>query len=408
MPFDPLRQLNSLQQILVQDKASIGFLLSAGCGVAIRTKDGALIPDIDGLTKAVVAELDKGECKICLKTVLSHFKEDKKSAPNVEELLSHIRSLKQVAGCGEVRGLKSSDLEKMERQISTTIATIVDQELPSQDTPHHHLARWTKSTPRSLPVEIFTTNYDLLLEQALEDCEVPYFDGFSGARRAFFDLTSIEQDHLPPREQLPPRLARLWKLHGSINWRLVKDADGDYKVFVVRSSQKLKGDSLLIHPSHLKYEQSRRMPYLAMMDRLRSFVARKQAFLIICGYSFGDDHVNEAIAQVLHGNPNATAFALQFGKLDDYAKGVALAQGTSNLSILATDGAVLGTKRDEWMCAATDAIDEGIEVPAIEWCPIKGDDEKKRASFKLGDFQILGKLFVDMMGKRGIEREANE
>ena len=102
MPFDPLRQLNSLKQILVQDKASIGFLLSAGCGVAIRTGDAALIPDIDGLTQAVVAELDKGECKACLKTVLSHFKEDNKSAPNVEELLSHIRALEQVAGCGEV------------------------------------------------------------------------------------------------------------------------------------------------------------------------------------------------------------------------------------------------------------------------------------------------------------------
>ena len=406
MPFDPFRQLNFLKQILVQDKASIGFLLSAGCGVAIRSGDAALIPDIDGLTQAVVAELDKGECKACFKTVLSHFEEDNKSTPNVEELLSHIRSLEQVAGCGEVRGLKSTDLEKMESQICATIATIVDQELLSQVTPHHHLARWTISAPRSLPVEIFTTNYDLLLEQALEDSEVPYFDGFSGARRAFFDLTSIEQDHLPPREQLPPRLARLWKLHGSINWRLVKDADD--KAFVVRSSLKLKGDSLLIHPSHLKYEQSRRMPYLAMMDRLRSFVSRKQAFLIICGYSFGDDHVNEAIAQGLRGNPNATAFALQFGKLDDYAKGVALAQGTSNLCILATDGAVLGTKRDEWICAANDAIDEGIGVPAIEWCPIEGDDEKKRASLKLGDFQILGKLFVDMMGSRGAEREADE
>ncbi|MDL1978456.1 MAG: SIR2 family protein [Deltaproteobacteria bacterium] len=406
MPFDPLRQLNFLKQILVQDKASIGFLLSAGCGVAIRSGDTALIPDIDGLTQAVVAELDKGECKACFKTVISHFEEDNKSAPNVEKLLSHIRLLEQVAGCGEVRGLKITDLEKMESQICTTIATIVDQELLSQDTPHHHLARWTISAPRSLPVEIFTTNYDLLLEQALEESEVPYFDGFSGARRAFFDLTSIEQDHLPPREQLPPRLARLWKLHGSINWRLVKDADD--KAFVVRSSLPLEGDSLLIHPSHLKYEQSRRMPYLAMMDRLRSFVSRKHAFLIICGYSFGDDHVNEAIAQGLRGNPNATAFALQFGKLDDYAKGVALAQGTSNLSILATDGAVLGTKRDEWICAANDAIDEGIGVPAIEWCPIEGDDEKKRASLKLGDFQILGKLFVDMMGSRGAEREPDE
>lgn len=406
MPFDPLRELNYLRQILVQDKASIGFLLSAGCGVAIRTGDVPLIPDIDGLTKAVVAELDNEECKASLKTVLNHFVEDKSSAQNVEELLSHVRSLAQVAGNGEVRGLKGADLEKMERQICATIATTVDRELPSQDTPHHHLARWAISAPRSFPVEIFTTNYDLLLEQALEDCEVPYFDGFSGARRAFFDLTSIDQDHLPPREQLPPRLARLWKLHGSINWWLLKDADD--KARVVRSSEELKGGRLLIHPSHLKYEQSRRMPYLAMMDRLRSFLARKQAFLIICGYSFGDEHVNEAIAQGLRGNPNATAFALQFGKLDDYPKGVALAQGTSNLSVLAADGAALGTKRDEWIRKEDDAIDKKEEDPAIRWCPIDGDNERKQACLKIGDFQFLGELFVDMMGNRGAERESDE
>lgn len=403
MPYDPMGQLNSLKQILVQDKASIGFLLSAGCGVAIREGDNPLIPDIGGLTEAVGQELAAGDCKDSFATVLSHFEEDKKRAPNVEELLSHIRSLEHVAGCGEVRGLKLADLGKMERQICQRIATIVDKELPALDTPHHHLARWMISAPRSLPVEIFTTNYDLLFEQALECCRVPYFDGFSGARRAFFDLTSIEQDHLPPREQLPPRLARLWKLHGSINWRLVKDADG--RALVVRSSLVLEGDSLLIHPSHLKYEQSRRMPYLAMMDRLRSFVSRKQAFLIICGYSFGDEHINEAIAQGLRGNPNATAFALQFGKLDDYAKGIALAQSTSNLSLLATDGAVLGTRRDEWLCSRKDAVDEGLGGSAIEWCPIDDDGEKRRSSLKLGDFQRLGGLFVDMMGARAAERE---
>lgn len=304
MPFDPSRQLNSLKQILVQDKASIGFLLSAGCGVAVRNGEDPLIPDIDGLTKAVTEVLDSGECKASLKTVLGHFEEDKKDSPNVEDLLSHIRSLDQVAGCGEVRGLKSTDLQKMEESICAAIAAQVDKNLPSRKTPHHHLARWTRSTPRSRPVEIFTTNYDLLLEEALEDCAVPYFDGFIGSKRAFFDLPAMEHD------KLPPRWARLSKLHGSVNWELVDDRQ------VVRHRPDVNTGKLLIHPSHLKYDQSRRMPYLAMMDRLRAFVSRKQAFLVICGYSFGDGHINEAIAEGLRGNPNATAFALQFGGLD--------------------------------------------------------------------------------------------
>ena len=201
----------------------------------------------------------------------NHFNEDGKIDPNVEDILSHIRSLKLVAGKSTVRGLTAKDLIKLEDKICAIIADVVDAHLPSSGTPHHHLAKWIRSAPRTVSVELFTTNYDLLLEQALEDCEVPYFDGFIGARRAFFDLQSIEQDYLPKRDQIPTRWARLWKLHGSINWRLVKNSKD--RAWVIRSALKHEGDRLLIHPSHLKYEQSRRMPYLAMIDRLRAFVA---------------------------------------------------------------------------------------------------------------------------------------
>ena len=396
MPFDPSRQLNSLKQVLVQDKASIGFLLSAGCGVSIESGGAPLIPDIAGLTEAVLDELNKGESKESLEIVLKQFAEDKKNAPNVEDLLSHIRSLDQVAGLGEVRGLKGSDLVKLEDCICSTIATLVDQKLPNQDTPHHRLSRWTRSAPRSRPVELFTTNYDLLLEEALEDCAVPYFDGFIGARRAFFDIASIEQDNLPPR------WARLWKLHGSINWELV---DGQQ---VTRHNPSASTSKLLIHPSHLKYDQSRRMPYLAMMDRLRSFVARKQAFLVICGYSFGDEHINEAIMQGLRGNPNATAFALQFGALDDYGAGVEIAKGTANLSLLARDGAVLGTKRDAWTDVPKDSVDDTAGMPFIQWHETEANPDRKQASLALGDFRALGELFVEMMGDRALERQADE
>lgn len=36
---------------------------------------------------------------------------------------------------------------------------------------------WISGTGREHPVEIFTTNYDLLFEQALERTHVPFFDG---------------------------------------------------------------------------------------------------------------------------------------------------------------------------------------------------------------------------------------
>ena len=49
----------------------------------------------------------------------------------------------------------------------------------------------------------------------------------------------------------------------------------------------------VIHPSYMKYQESRRMPYLAMVDRLRAFLKQPTSTLILCGYSFRDEHVNE-------------------------------------------------------------------------------------------------------------------
>ena len=157
--------------------------------------------------------------------------------------------------------------------------------LPDRKTPYHDLAAWIGSIPRAYGVEVFTSNYDLLMEQALEECSVPYFDGFSGSDRTFFDTPSMEQD------TIPSRWARLWKLHGSINWW--RTLDGELQ----RKAEANEEDIQMIHPSHLKYDQSRMMPYLAMQDRLRAFLGAGQSVLITCGYSFSDWHLNQAILQ---------------------------------------------------------------------------------------------------------------
>jgi hypothetical protein len=154
------------------------------------------------------------------------------------------------------------------------------------------------------PVEIFTTNYDLLVEQALEANRVPYFDGFLGSNETFFDLRAMEDDHLPSR------WARLWKIHGSPNWH--EDKNGAIR----RSGDTQK--RRIIYPSHLKYDESRRMPYLAMMDRLRAFLKKESAVLVAIGFSFKDVHLNEIIVQGLQGNATGVVFALLHGKLQRY------------------------------------------------------------------------------------------
>jgi len=190
---------------------------------------------------------------------------------------------------------------------------------------------------RDIAVEVFTTNYDVLIEQALEDARVPYFDGFVGGHRPFFDLRAIEDD------AIPSRWARLWKLHGSVNWCFSPD---DQRV--TRRAPANGAERRLIHPSHLKYDESRRMPYLGMIDRLRGFLRSPQAVLVLCGCSFGDKHLNEVIAEGLQGNATATSFALLYEPLASYPSAIELTRTTRNLALLARDAGVIGGSQGEW------------------------------------------------------------
>lgn len=388
---DPYRQVGYLQQCLSSDKKPLGLFLAAGCPMAVRIGDDKktpLIPDIAGITSVVRENLSEdAETKPLLEILDQHFKEDRQDDMSVEDMLSHIRALRVVAGNAKVRDLSAENLDKLDAGICQIIHELADKTLPSNETPYHYTAMWADATAREMPVEIFTTNYDLLMEQAFEDSRVPYFDGFAGSRKPFFDLRAMEED------RLPSRWARLWKLHGSINWYQ------DPVKGVLRGASNEENLKRVIHPSHLKYDESRRMPYLAMIDRLRAFLKQSSVALVLCGYSFRDDHINEVIVQGLQGTPNATAFALLYDEIAEYGKAVRLARERPNLSLLARDGGIISGQEAKWPEKNADSISPDSRT-GVTWVPINPDDEdKKTAQFTLGDFSDFGTFLRELVGQ---------
>jgi hypothetical protein len=389
----PYRQAELLQQALISNKMRVGYLLGAGCPMAIRVPDGTgakpLIPDIKGLTQHIVDALSTSVHAKVFKKVCKRLADDGRSDPNVEEMLSFVRALYDVAGASGVDGLSKDALGGLDREICQLTNGVVDVALPAGTTPYHDLATWIGAIERERPVEVFTSNYDLLMEQALEARRVPYLDGFSGTHRSFFDLPSIEQDGLPSR------WARLWKLHGSINWWQTSTGD-------IQRRAEGDGDRLLIYPSHLKYDQSRRMPYLAMLDRLRSFLSRGQAVLVTCGYSFADQHINDVVLQSLSGNPGAMCLGLLFGDRGASPDAVKAARKHANLSVLAADGGVLGTVEADWHAdpqpqRAFHGLAVGLDPPT--W---RTRAPAERCKFLLGDFAALGKLLAQDLSSRAL------
>ena len=394
----PYRRTNDLLQRLAPNKMRIGFFIGAGCSLSVQGADGEpLIPGIAGLTEQVKDSLDnEDELREVGQMAWDRVVARGIDPPTVEDVLSHIRTLKSLCGTGAIDGFSVDDLDKLDRAVCEQVRKIVSKPLPASDTPYHVLASWIQAIPRARPVEIFTTNYDLSLEEALEEQLVPYFDGFVGSDSAFLDLDSMAED------DLPPRWARLWKIHGSINWWMTS------KQKIRRSRDIVEGEQLLIYPSHLKYDQSRQMPYYAMLDRLRVFLRSDQCVLVTCGYSFGDEHINAIIAQGLSGNPNAACLGMIFEDRNTAPKAVELAKRHANLTLMAADGAVVGTIDRVWdnaekngnpaysIAVAREMLAEGTSAPV------------ERCKWLLGDFAALGRLLAHQLSSRDIEQRGKD
>jgi len=372
----------------------VGFFLGAGCPTSIRVdrsgNNEPLIPNIVGLTDKIRVSMKAStDHKAHFASILKLLGDSTAAPKTVEDVLTRIRGLLEVIGTGTFEGLSEDPLRKLDTALCKEIDTVMRVRLPTRSTAYHQLAAWIGSIPRAHPVEVFTSNYDLLMEQAFEECGVPYFDGFSGSDRTFFDVPSMEQ------VSLPPRWARLWKVHGSINWWRTKDGD------IQRRETGTADACQMIHPSHLKYDESRKMPYLAMQDRLRSFLARGQTVLVTCGYSFLDGHINQAILDGLGGNPSAVCFGLVFGNRATAASAIEKVGHRGNLRLLGADGGILGTVNRDWH--AKPKSDNQMHDLAVRNGNI-GDRTtapNDRCKFLLGDFKSLGLFLADQLARRG-------
>ena len=385
---DPLRAANLLREIFSNEKANVGFFLGAGCPVSIKIPDGdsgtkPLMPDVAGLTKIISFELAEKKAALAAK-LNAYLASQQSEGSNIEVVLSKIRALMDVAGAGTVHGLSLQELTELEKFICNLIADTMSVDLPPGSNGYRDIAAWIQGFERSKAVEIFTTNYDLLIESALEESFLTYFDGFTGSRKPFFDVSAIDRDGLPSH------WTKVWKLHGSINWR-----DAGLGCVCRYTERDLEVNSL-IHPSHRKFDQSRRLPYLALLDRLKLFLKNQSSVLIVSGYSFNDDHINEVIANGLETNPTSVVIAMMFGKLEQYPVALKHAATRANLILMGNDKGVVGKRIDIWQA------DEKEELASLRNAFFSAPNEESweggNRECRLGDFKVMGELLRDVSG----------
>jgi len=409
---DPRQVIEDLRNHLAMHDRHLLFLFGAGTSSAVniapspqigeRPKHEPLIPGIDGLTevcRTAVCATGRIEAK-SWETLVKQCENDNRPS-NVENILSKVRMKIDAIGEDEkLIGLSRQQLSEIENIICSTIAKTVN---PAEDkilerTPHDDFASWVKKVSRTAPLEIFTTNYDVLFERAFEASRVPVFDGFVGTYHPFFYPECLDDEALLPKS----RWIRLWKLHGSVNWVFHDEVAGKR---IVRSQANESGE--LILPSHRKYDESRKQPYVAFMDRLSQLLNSEHALLITCGYSFGDEHINAIIYGALENRNTSNIIALQFQNLDENNDLVKAAVRRSNLTVIGPNGGVISGMLGRWQltqpvdnktCSFMDTAFDSNACPEDEHSPAAATEDLK-GRMRLGDFN----WFCRFLNEMGVE-----
>lgn len=303
---------------------NLHFLLGAGAS-------SDAIPAMAPLIEKVSERVESAETAQALAAhpdALKHsdlktlYKAAKTVSPNnLENILGTLYSKREyLKGIGQTDSLNDFLIYLIESQIYSSInidcnSTEAELSLSLYKNLYQKLALRNKDLAR---VNVFTTNNDLLSETALGFLNINYNNGFSsGLSRTFnparFSYTFSRKVD-PSVEKYEPleNMVYLYKLHGSISW--VESDDNSFfniKEVDVAPNEPPTSSNVLIYPTPLKQNKSLGSPYADLIREFQNKLLLQHGVLIVIGYSFSDEHINNAIYAALASN--STLSVIIFG-----------------------------------------------------------------------------------------------
>ena len=382
-----IREVRELKTHLSYSK-NIGFFFGAGTSCALG------IPNVEQLTLEIEAKLT-GDNLTNFKLVKSDLETTVTTRKaNIEDILNQIRRIRELTKetTKEYEGVSGTNAKLLDKEICTIIYDIIaEKESVANIEKTKMFFAWLSLLNRDFSKEVFTTNYDLIIEKSLEASQIPYFDGFVGSYEPFFWQESIDQ--FVSKNDLTQNWIRLWKIHGSLSWFWKEDPKTNaQKIIRIGRIENIADEEneLVIYPSKEKYDSSKKQPFIAYFDRLKNYLLSGELLFVFTGYSFSDQHINEIIFNCLRQNNRLTA--LVFFYLDSEVEN--LHKQTSsymNLNVFGPTKAIINGNLGEWEYSDTDL--KPNEKSDSFWNV--GDNK-----FKLGDFNELVNFFITNSGKK--------
>lgn len=178
-------------------------------------------------------------------------------------------------------------------------------------------------------INVFTTNYDLLIEESLESCRIKYVDGFSGRINPIFSTSNygIIFNRQTSISSMTSEVTtfNVYKVHGSLNWDVKNDEivfmDPSVKIAGIRDSIKTNDFEreykrlAIINPTKEKLNQT--VMNVNYYDQLRMYcneLEKNNTLLMSFGFSFADEHIRSMTLRSLQGNPTLALVIFSFSE----------------------------------------------------------------------------------------------
>ncbi len=326
--------------VKVLDGKNLSFLLGSGCSSFCKEDTQVGIPTMAPLAKDFYENVLTPKEKTDLKDKLNLDITNDNFTKNLEYFLGSLHSIEyfyeSIEQNGENKKLVVGSIKKVKEFLIESMLNEKDNKDDSLNKLYENFYRKLLYRNANLPKpNIFTTNYDLYSETALDKLGIHYVNGFSGGIKKYFNPTIFNyalaerMDLSQGKWSVIDNFFYLYKIHGSINW--IQD-EKESKLFKVREIQETSFESLkkmetvMIHPTPLKQNASLGSPYSDLFREFQKKLMQNNNVLVSIGYSFSDEHINNLIYQaftipsfrlIVLGNPAPSTEIEKLKSLND-------------------------------------------------------------------------------------------
>ena len=292
--------VEKFEELLLQSGRA--FLIGAGC-----SKCAGLPLTAELTTMAIGSDKLDATSKEILAGIEKHF--DGATTSHIEDYLSELVDLLAITERRVERGATQAQvtvdgtfyshtqLRATTEQIKQSISSAITKDVEIKT--HrafvhavHQPIRVGKAVSGSI-TDYLVLNYDTVLEDALAIERISFSDGIDGGVTGWWSPETFDREDLA---------ARVLKLHGSVDWCEVAEDTLPRRIAPNLQVRGMQDRRILIWPASTKYREAQLDPFAQLADRARRVMRPdrgSQRVLVICGYSFGDAHINIEIDRAL-------------------------------------------------------------------------------------------------------------